>query len=369
MEKPVKSSLRNHDTPKPKESSGWLDEYLDSTERSLAQMDLSTISPTSWRHIHPLFADAWLGWFSRIVEAVKKRKTSFGEVARYFPPDLCREHLFFTLEDLKVACWPRDKRMEFADFFFQTLYAQMEPKDLFGIHGSTRPHLDIQEILKQPFQKGTPDSAKALGRLYNSAYNLSTALYLDYYMGNGIENYGPYPLDEGRILVVKEMRHLCPLPLWPKFDSGANHLRLYCVYEDVSFSTTLIACHGNYVGDPIAGLSQWRLEKDGKPVKDLAEIHALTQNLAENGSRQWEKLLALPEPELIQKSIWIRCFIFKPLCDALGLDWKPTAALLNAAKGKTLQDGWNTWRHPKTEAAQKAYWRKIWDPRIDFYPG
>ncbi len=331
-------------------------------------MDLSTISPTSWRHTHPLFADAWLSWFSKIVEAVKEKKLTYGLIARYFPPDLCREHLFFTFEDLKVARWPRDKRMEFADFFFQTLKAQMEPGDLFGIRGSTRPRLGIKEILEKPFQEGTPESARALGRLYNAAYNLSTALYLDYYMGNGIENYGPYPLGGGRILVVKEMRHLSPSSLWPKFNDAANHLKAYCIYEGVSFSTTLIACHGNYVGDPIAGLVQWRLEKDGKAVEKLDEIQALTQNLAENGSRQWKQLLALPEPELIQKSIWIRCFIFKPLCDRLGLDWKPSRALLASVKNKTLAQGWKTWRHYRDEKKAKAYWRKIWDPRLDFYP-
>ncbi|MBI2445233.1 hypothetical protein HYV43_02485 [Candidatus Micrarchaeota archaeon] len=346
----------------------WLDEYLESTEKSLAQMDLSTISPTSWRHTQPLFAQAWLNWFSKIVDTVKEKNIPYATIAQFFPPDLCREHLFFTLEDVKVAKWPQEKRLEYADFFYQLLNAQMEPGDLFGIQGSTRPKLDLAAIRAKTFQTGTPDSARALGRLYNAAYNLSTALYLDYYMGNGIENYGPYPLGGGRILVVKEMRHLFPTLLWPRFQAAADHVKLYCIYQDVSFSTTLIACHGNYVGDPIFGLKAWRLEKDGKAVEDLDEIRNLTQNLAENGSRQWKELLALSEEKLIRKSIEIRCFIFKPLCDALGLDWRPTSKLLNAAKGKTLQDGWNTWRHPKTEKAQKAYWRKIWDPRIDVYP-
>ncbi len=347
----------------------WLDEYLESTEKSLGQMDLATLSPTSWRHTQPLFATQWLDWFYRIVQSRRKQQIPFETLAPFFPPDLCREHLFFTLEDLKVAKWPENRRMEVADFFYQLLKSQMEPDDLFGLKGSTRPKLDLGSIQREKFQTGTPDAARALGRLYNAAYNLSTTLYLDYYMGNGIENYGPYPLADGRILVVKDMRHLCPTELWPDFSGIPNHFRLYCIYRGVSFSTTLIACHGNYQGDPIAGLEAWRLEVDGKPVGDLEFIQQATRTLAEKSSRQWKRVLALSEPELIGKSVWIRCYVFKPLCDRLGLEWRPTPGLLDAVKGKTLQDGWSTWNPPEGRAAKNAYWRKIWDPRIDFYPG
>ena len=223
----------------------WLDYYLESAERSLGQMDFSTISPTSWRHTHPLFAAAWLDWFNRIVQAAREKKIPYESLASFLHPDLCREHLFFTLEDLKVARWPQIRRMELADFFYQLLKAQMEPDDLFGLYGSTRPKMDLSAIQDKKFKQGTPDAARALGRLYNAAYNLSTALYLDYYMGNGIENYGPYPLTDGRILVIKEMRHLCPTILWPKFGGVPDRFRLLCIYRGVSFSTTLIACHGN----------------------------------------------------------------------------------------------------------------------------
>ena len=81
----------------------WLDDYLESAERSLGQMDFSTISPTSWRHTHPLFAAAWLDWFNRIVQAAREKKIPYESLASFLHPDLCREHLFFTLEDLKVA--------------------------------------------------------------------------------------------------------------------------------------------------------------------------------------------------------------------------------------------------------------------------
>jgi hypothetical protein len=346
----------------------WLDEFLDATEKSLGAMDLATLQPTSWRHVQPLAAAEWLDWFYRIMSAQKEKKVSFKQLARFFPPDLCREHLFFTLEDLKVARWPKKKRLEVADFFYQLLRAQMEPNDLFGFQGTTKPKLDVFRVMEKKFQVGTPHIARNLGKLYNAAYNLGAALYLDYYMGNAIENYGPYSLEGNRILVVKVMRHLRPKELWPNKSMPADSITLYCVYENVTFNTDLIACHTQYGGDPIHGLKSWRLEIDGKTVDDMQEVNRMMAILAENAKTQWKKILALTERELIQKSIQIRCFIFKPLCDALELDWKPTFPLLAAVKGKTLADGWNTWKHPKTVAMQKAYWRKTWDPRLDVYP-
>jgi len=345
-----------------------LDEFLEAMEASLGAMDLSTLQPTSWRHSQPLNAAEWLEWFDRIVQTRKEKNIPFEKIAPHLPPDLCREHLFFTIEDLKTAHWPKEKRLETAEFFHQTLAAQMEPGDLFGLRGTTKPRFDVPAIMRKKFRQGTPEAARALGKLYNAAYNIGAALYLDYYMGNAIENYGPYPLGDGRILVVKEMRHLRPTELWPARSTAADRLRLYCVYEDVKFATDLIACHTFYQGDPIAGLKSWRLEKDGKAVTDLAEVESIMRSVAENGRDQWLEVTRLPQAQLIQKTNLIRCFIFKPLCEALGLDWKPTRRLLKAVEGKTLEDGWKTWNPPKTEKARKTYWRKIWDPRVDFYP-
>lgn len=348
----------------------WLNEFLDSLERALGFMDLSTLQPTSWRHFQPLIAREWLPWFWRIIEAREKQQVPFADLAKVFEPDLCREHLLFTLEDLKTARWPREKRLAAADFLYQILRAQMPQGDEFGLHGTTRRHApaEVNEMLLERFTAGTPATAKLLGQLYNGAYNLGAALYLDFYMGKAIENYGPYNLGAGKILVIKDMRYLKPVEIWPDINTPAHRLIWYAVYENVKFATDLIACHTRYEGDPIHGLRQWRLERDGREVTDPGEIATLGSALAEAGKRQWLSLLAMPEPQLLKIAVWIRCYVFKPVCERLGLDWQPTPALLAAVEGKTLAQGWQTWRQPTEEQAYRAYWRNILDPRLDFYP-
>jgi hypothetical protein len=352
------------------EKFSWLDEYLTALEKSIGFMDLSTLQPTSWKHFQPLIAKEWLDWFWTIIEEREKKHVPFTEIARHLEPDLCREHLLFTLEDLKSARWPREKRLTVADFFYQTLKAQMPQGDLFGLYGSTRRHSeqDIEGIMTQEFVEGTPELAREFGKLYNAAYNLGASLYLDFYMGKAIENWGPYELPDGKMMVIKEMRNLRPLEIWPEILTKTNKVNLYAVYEGVTFSTDLIACHTQYAGDVIQGLKKWRLEVEGSAVRDKEKIREVALNLAEAGKSQWQSLMQMPEQELLEKAVRIRCYCFKEVCDLLGLDWRPTPALLEAPKGKTLAQGWQTWNQPAEEQAYNKYWRKIWDPREEFYP-
>lgn len=348
----------------------WLDEFLDATQATLGRMDFETLQPCSHQHFLPLIAKEWLPWFERIMDAREERQMPWSDVARAFSPVLAREHLIFTLEDLKVARWPLEKRLKAAGFFNRLMRATI-PEDSYSTDGTARVHsaVQVRQILGKKFQDATPASAKVLGRLYNAMYNLAAAWYLDFFMGIGAINYGPYPLKRGQSLFLKTSPDIKPLAVWPQAaEVPGKRIELFQIYQGTKVSVDLISCHVRYDGNAITGLKKWRLEVDGKPYRTQEQINALTQTLAEAAKTQWQRLLAMPPEQIIQKGVWIRCYAFKDLCDALDLDWKPTPALLKAASGKTLADGWNTWKHPKTPSAQKAYWRKIWDPRIDCYP-
>ena len=347
----------------------WVDEFLDACQQALGFMDLSTLQPTSWRHCHPLFAREWMDWFSKIVEEREKQGVSFEKLASVLHPGLMHAHLIFTMEDAKVAHLPKEKRLEYAQFF-HNLIAGRAQGDYFSLHGSNRVHTkqEITQIIQRKFETGTPDAARAQGRLFNAAYNLGAALYLDFYMDETIVLDGPYELGNGRILVVKEANFLRPSELWPDLTVQADNVKIYAVYQGVKFSLDLITCHSQFDGDPIAGLKEWRIEKDGKPVTSLPEIDAIANNLAENGKTQWKVVKNMSEQELLEKAVWIRCYVFKPACDLLGIDWKPTKEMLNAVGGKTLEQGYSIWRQPAGQKEAQEYNRKIWDPRVDAYP-
>ena len=347
----------------------WLNEFLDAQEKAIGAMDLSTLQPTSWLHFQPLIAKEWLDWFEKIIDERERQKIQFSEMAKAIQPGLCHDHLYFTQLDLKAARWPREKRLKTSDFFYQTIRAGAQG-DYFGLRGSNLEHSpeQVKQILKRDFEEGTPEAARELGKLHNAAYNLAASLYLNFYMGKGMQNCGPYELGGGRQLAVREMQYLRPLEIWPETTAAANEVDLFAIYEGTKFSVDLITCHTQFNGNAISGLKNWRLEKDGGQVSDLQEIRQITQNLGQNCKSQWLKIKSMGEKELIEKALWIRCFVFKDACDLLGLDWKPTKEMLAALVGKTLEQGWNLWHPPAQEKAAIEYWRKINDPRIDFYP-
>lgn len=352
-----------------KDKFGWLDEFLDAVQASLGAMDLSTLQPTSWLHFQPLVDQEWLDWFYSLKKECDEQKISFKQLAKAFPPGLCREHLLFTLQDLKSGRWPREKRLEIAEWFYKIIRAGSQG-DYFGLEGSNLVHApeQVQMILQKQFVEGSVESARALGRLHNAAYNLGAALYLDFYMGKPARNCGPYYLDNDRQLVVKQAFFLKPKQIWPDIASCAENIELFAIYQGTRFSVDFISCHSQFDGDAITGLKQWRLEVDGKPVESVKEIDEITFNIAENGKNQWKKIKQLSEKELIEKALWIRGYVFKSVCDLVGMDWRPTKEMLSALEGKTLEQGWNTWKQPSGEKEFWEYWRKMLDPRVEFYP-
>lgn len=349
----------------------WIDEFLDSLEKSLGYMDLATLQPTSWRHFQPLIAKEWLEWFWGITREQERQNVPHERLAHVLEPDICREHLIFAAEDLKSARWPKEKRLKVAEFLYRILDAQMPRGDHFGLKGTTRRHNKetVDKLMRRKFQKGTPEIARELGKLYSAAYNLGAAVHLDFYMGKAIENWGPYELPDGKILVIKKMRHLQAPDIWPHIKLKTGEMDLLAVYEGVKFSTDLIACHTQYDGDVINGLRAWRLETSGgRSISSLSKIKTIADDIAKAGIAQWQYLMRLSEQELLKKAVWIRCHVFNELCDVLGLDWRPTKKLLKAVEGKTLEDGWKTWKQPRGKKKFNAYWRNIWDFRKDFYP-
>jgi hypothetical protein len=347
----------------------WIDDCLDSFEVLFANMDVSTIKPLSWRHFQPLIASEWIAWFERIIQEQKKQNVSSEEMNHVIPPSLWRLHWYFTIEDLKVARTPKQQRLEIAEFF-HSLYSAGIQEDILSLKGTNKqlsPE-NVKQVMEKEFQEGDAAIARELGKLYNAAYQLAAGLNTDNYMDRSIENHGPYDLGDGFILVVKRMHYLQQKEIWPNRTATVNNMTWYAVYENTQFTVDFCTCHSQYEGNPVQGLRKWRLEVDGKNVTNPDEIKSIMHNLAENAGMQWKDLLQLSEPAILRKMLLIRCHIFKPACDVLGIDWRPSPELEQVLKGKTAEHGISVWKPPKNETENNRYWRNIWDPRIDFYP-
>ncbi len=340
-----------------------INEFIDSMLLALGSMDLTTLEPMSYDMFHPLFDSSWI----ERMEDVLSKKNQFGisnkELAKRISGlSHIRAQLFFLLLDLKSAKISLEQRKEIASFFHDVLLLKAND-DPYG-YNSNKKHTEqeIKDILQKDFQPGTVDAAKQLGRLYTASYHLTNGLYTDFYTDYGAENFGPYTLADSSILVIKHFHDLRPLLLWSR-NTPCKTITIYCIYRDVKFSCDAISCHSAYEGDTLGGLTRYRVEIDGNASNDIETLQRITLKLEAHAVQQWKDLLQLDKESLKVKGLWMRCYTFKDLFDFLGVDWRPSPAMLNAVQGKEF--AYNFWKPP--QEGQRQYWEKVMHPEAEVY--
>ncbi len=323
-------------------------------------MDISTIKPMDNFMFHPLFDEQWLRRIERVIDEKNKQDKTITEIAGAI--DGLSHHkaqYLFLLLDAKSAHAKKARRMRLARFFHDILLEKAKADHCGFKSNIGHSFFEIEEILKKPFRKADPKTAKMLGRLYTTAYHFVNGLYTDFYTDYGVENFGPYNLGKGKILVIKHFQDLRPEAIW-NTGSPAKTMTIYSIYQGVRFKTDAISCHTMYEGDPIAGLRSWLLEIDREPA-DEEQIRGLQRTLEKNAQEQWKKLLCLDHESLKQKGLLMRCYTYRRLFGMLGMDWRPTAAMKKAVRKKPFIE--NKWI-----PTGKDYWKKVLDPEIDFFP-
>jgi hypothetical protein len=337
-------------------------------------MDVITLQPIDCFSIHPLYADEWVRFIKRIVDECKKQGIPKKELASLFPnPSALGVQLFFLANDLKTSKTPKSDRIEILKFLLEIL-SEQRISDPFvqGKKNYIYSHQELQTLLNNiQLLPADEEIARQLARIYLGGSHLAYALYTDNYPDFGIENNGPYAFPENsstiQTLVIKEMLNLRPIELFSATKKvAANHIQIFCVYENVKTKIEAVSCHYSYEGNPIKGLRQWALIADDKQVTKKEELMAVEQNLSENAVEQWQRIKSLDEEPLKQKMVQLRCYLFKKICDRLRIDWNPPAEMLDAVKGKALVT--DLYALPENKQDEKKYWEKILDPRIDFYP-
>ncbi len=359
-----------------RDDNAWIDEYLDSLMHArFKSMDSATLTPFNECEFNPLYSREWLAWFDEIIIATEKQDADLKNLSEAMGPSALRAQLFFVLLDLKHARKNARERLRVANFFKNLLFVQAK-EDAFVLHGKNVIHspAQVSEILeKTRFQSPSPGLAKNLGRLYSSALHLANGLYSDIYTDYGVEVYGAYDASEkfgGKekaILLVKDFYDLRQPDVWPQTCSmPCNQLRIYAVYKGIRFWTEIISCHFYYDGNPAQALTHWAVEADGKPVneKGLAALNAVLETQA---VEQWKRLTSLGFEEMKQKGLEQRCRGFKKLRETLKLDWRPSEAMRAAVKNKAFEPE-KYFCVPEGEEEKRKYWRKLVDPRLDFYP-
>ena len=349
-----------------------IQQFLDSFYNSVGKhMDIGTIQPFDWYQFHPLFSKEWC---TKLLQTIKnlenKNNKEIASTIDFVSSN--REHLAYEILDMKCANLSQEDRKKIVNFRFN-ICKEKSKKDIFGFKSNiTMDTIQLKKLMsKIPFSKATPESARTLGMLYNALYNYGPAISLDFYLGFITENEGPYDISdifgEGHILVIKKFWNLKPTEIFPHTSNYPyNSITIYCVYKNITYTSDFIACHSQYKGDTLQGLTCFAVQADEhfidfQPVKNLIEIYS------QAAVESWQMLKQLDFESLKQKGLELRSYYQRKLFELAGLDWKPSLEMREAVRGKKLIDK-NFWNIPEHPEEIEIYFKDLYHPFNTFNP-
>lgn len=350
------------------EKYSWLDSYIEEVFRALGTMDFGTLQPFSHLQFHPLFAKEWCEKLCNAIEKSRGKQVSVeGESLTEI-----RCQLYFALLDTKCAHMEKIKRLKIAEFFNELILRKAKADPYGSKSNIIHTQGEVERMLeREGWQAGTPQASRKIGAIFSSALQYVHGLYADIYTDYGTENYGPYDASskhgKGSILVIRNFGDLKPLKLWKEAaDAPVENLKILTVYNsNVKFSCDLISCHSQYEGDLANNLQAFKIEANGKPLS-LEQADRLAKQIGPLAVLQWRRLVGRDFEETKQGGLMQRSYTMKRIFDQCGIDWKPDGKMREAVKGKQYADE-KYWKPPRGKK-QLEYWRKMFDPREDFYP-
>lgn len=341
-----------------------VDGFLVAAVSGNGEMDYETFSDVvSWDRYDPLIAEPWTRRIMGMIKDWDKSGFSpkqFGDAS----PSVSelRANMFFNLAMAKHSSISAEERLAMFTFYSDALKA-LVPDDPYG-HSSNRRHtkMEQQEFVAETVE-GSPEDARALGRLVNACYHFAHALYSDMHPCVVYDNYGPYDVsDSGKnnSIVVKRFRNLAQREVWPEASPFSfDDIQVVAVYEGVRMTVDTCS-HVQYIGDPVQGLRRYALLVDGNPVS-IEEVDGLSEQIESVAMNVFQKYKLMDLEEKKRLYCFQKSYSYRDVYAALGQDWQPSQEILDAMKDKPLYD----YQWPADKKAADDLLRRILDPRVD----
>lgn len=344
----------------------WIDEYLNSVENCFRSFAISTVRPIDWSLFHPYYADLMI---KKLFQAIKRQKElgiSFTELASTFQsPTLVGYELLYALLDAKSAGLKKEERLKLVDFFNNLLKAKCK-RDRYLFESSiVHTQKEIKKIYqKTPWRKAIPEISDLLGKITSALYSLVWGLFADAYPNQGREIFGPYKIGR-RILLMRTYFNLKNNELWTKAKKFKyNKIIIYSIYKNITIKLNLFNHILTKKNLPFH-LVSWAFSVDGKFIKSIDELEELKRYLTRIAIFQYKKLQSLEDLQLNKKFIEMRLHEFRDFFKKLKMDWRPSKEMIRRVRGRKMLP--NKFPKFKTISQKLKFWRRLLDPRDDFF--
>lgn len=319
----------------------WIDQLAKSYHKAFLGMTPWSWGPVDVFTVMSALNGTFLNKIEKAIQEVKSKKYPMEEIIKCFPSISSFRIAIYYLVIEYQGSKKKDKERfkEIIEFFVNVLEHATE-KDLFGYKSNIiHTEKEIKEVLeKTSMEKGSPEIARELGKLYTSAASLVFALYGDFFPQESHEIFGPYKISKDSILTIKHFPKIKPIELWPEIkELKYSDLKILQIFKNVEFECELIGMHSLYKGDLINGLVSYAVMVDGKFINDIERIKGIRNYFAEVATKYSSIYDDMSKEELKKKTLEWNCYQFVYLFKLAGMDWRPTEEMIKTMDGLDVE--------------------------------
>ncbi len=345
----------------------WLDDYLDAFSATVSASDAGGWTPFDPYTIYPYLAQQWLDRLWAAFETAKQKSLGANELAKGFLGSLApREEISVIIFMAKSCNYDKEKTMKILEWLNEILCAKAT-EDPYGLNSNK---IHANEDVKQmqtllPFHQVDILQAKEIGKLTHACRELSYGLYTDYNFFQWFDTFGPYPAGENRQLLLHAFTNFAPTELFPQYSEfNPNNVYIYAIYEGAEIKLDQWS-HPTSSGSLPQKMKKAFILSHTKIIEKPQDLIALRETMENAAVSQGKWVKSLDFEAQKQWELQTHCYMWRDFFNILGLNWKPTAEMMDAVKGKPLLNA----NYPKFETLEekKQFWKKLFDPRNDFF--
>jgi len=275
-------------------------------------------------------APYFLKTFLSLVKEARQKGFPEADIARSFrfPSIIVRIAYFLFLKKLNLLSQEElSQVVEYVDRFIH--YFPRDPYCLDGRHLLAPVYTEDRKrsfrisrgLKKQEFD------VRLISGIATNLFLLTEFLYMDAH-NVGHEFHGPYTVGTQN-LIVKHFHNLQP-PFWPETKKlGFREFVLYLRYPKDAVNVSIDFSNRIYTSDFLfRHVVEYGIRADGVSASRGSDIQSLSQSITKTLHAIIQRSARMRKKEILEKFMFYRFYMLKPLADLVGRSWKPSQALM-----------------------------------------
>jgi len=269
----------------------------------------------------------WGDFFLEVIKRIEEKRLNIEGLSKKikYPSPFTRA--FYPNVELKYKGYPADK-LEEIDLFVSELIYPLYKEDSFCANWTNilwdenqiKKEFNIQRLIWLKDLKDLKDPREIIK--YNGYLRAITEMLFFYWDNFGHEIHGPYKLESGDILLIREWHDLKPGYFEFSKNFPFDYLRIYELYKprtlikiDVSNRVYIDA----RIDDCLLGFYFETWDK----IFSFSEKQVLIEEIRDLCEMGVKEVASMKPEQIFENAAYMHFYLFKPLTDILGISWKP----------------------------------------------